>query len=221
MKKSFIIIVIIALLMPGCATMQENEKTTIGAGAGAILGAGLGYAIDGGKGAAIGAVAGGLLGGGVGYMMDKQEREFKQELAASQAREQEALMQSVQRERDALIVTFKSDVLFAVNSSTIRPDVFGTGEITRVAQILNQYPDTTIKVVGYTDNTGTEAYNLTLSEQRAIAVKNALAIKGVSANRITTVGMGESNPVADNSTPEGRQFNRRVNIVIEPMQQQG
>jgi len=76
-------------------------------------------------------------------------------------------------------------------------------------------------VVGYTDSTGSETHNQQLSELRANAVKNALVIKGVNTARVTTMGMGESNPIADNSTEAGRQLNRRVNVVIEPMQQQG
>jgi outer membrane protein OmpA-like peptidoglycan-associated protein len=107
-----------------------------------------------------------------------------------------------------------------VNSSTINPGAFGSGEISRVAQIMNKYPDTTIKVIGYTDSTGSEAYNLQLSQQRAVSVMNALAAQGVNTARMTAIGMGESNPIADNSTPEGRMQNRRVNIVIQPYQQQ-
>ena len=232
MKRLIVFVLIIALVLPGCATMQENKKTTIGAAAGTIIGAGVGYAIGrNGTGAAVGAVVGSLLGGGLGYMMDKQEREFKQTLADAQAREQAAIqqgnqreqtaiMQGVQREKDALVLTFKSDVLFDTNSSTIKPVAYSSGEIDRVAQILNKYPDSTIKVVGYTDSTGSDSYNQQLSEQRANAVKNALFLKGVSASRMTALGMGKSNPIADNSTPEGRQLNRRVTIVIEPTQQQ-
>jgi len=232
MKRCFVLVLIVGLIMPGCATMQENKKTTIGAAAGTIVGAGVGYAI--GKdatGAAVGAVVGGLLGGGIGYMMDRQEREFKQALAESQAREQAtiqqgnqreqaAIMQGVQREKDAIVLTFKSDVLFDTDSSTIKPGAYSSGEIDRVAQILNNYPDTTIKIIGYTDSTGSDSYNQQLSEQRANAVKNALVVKGVNASRMTALGMGKANPVADNSTPEGRQLNRRVTIVVEPTQQQ-
>ena len=221
MKHVLVVLLIAALILPGCATMKENPKTTIGAGAGAVLGAGVGYAIGGGKGAAIGAVVGGLAGGVIGHYMDKQEREFKQALAESQAREQDAIMQGVQREKDAIILTFKSDVMFDTNSSVIKPAAYASGEIDRVAQILNRYPDTTIKVAGYTDNTGPESYNLQLSEQRANAVKNALAIKNVQAARITAMGMGESNPIADNATEGGRQLNRRVSIIIEPTPQAG
>jgi len=221
MKHVVAVLLILALIMPGCAAMQENKKTTIGAGAGAVVGAGVGYAIGGGKGAAIGALVGGLAGGVIGHYMDKQEREFKQALAESQAREQMAIMQGVQREKDALILTFKSDVMFDTNSSVIKPAAYASGEIDRVAQILNRYPDTTIKVVGYTDSTGAETYNQQLSEQRANAVKNALVVKNVQTARISALGMGESNPIADNATEGGRQLNRRVAIIIEPTQQAG
>jgi outer membrane protein OmpA-like peptidoglycan-associated protein len=221
MKQVVVVLLIVALILPGCAAMQENKKTTIGAGAGAVLGAGVGYAIGGGKGAAIGAVVGGLAGGVIGHYMDKQEREFKQALAESQAREQAAIMEGVRREKDALILTFKSDVMFDTNSSVIKPAAYASGEIDRVAQILNRYPDTTIRVVGYTDSTGAESYNQQLSEQRANSVKNALVVKNVQTARISALGMGESNPIADNATEGGRQLNRRVNIIIEPTQQAG
>jgi outer membrane protein OmpA-like peptidoglycan-associated protein len=221
MKKICALLLVAALIMPGCAAMQENKKTTIGTGAGAVVGAGVGYAIGGGKGAAIGAVVGGLAGGVIGHYMDKQEREFKQALAESQAREQAAIMDGVRREKDALILTFKSDVMFDTNSSVIKPAAYASGEIDRVAQILNRYPDTTIKVVGYTDSTGSETHNQQLSEQRANAVKNALVVKNVNTARISALGMGESNPIADNATEGGRQLNRRVNIIIEPTQQAG
>jgi outer membrane protein OmpA-like peptidoglycan-associated protein len=130
-------------------------------------------------------------------------------------------MQGVQREQDALIITFKSDVMFDTNSSIIKSAAYASGEIDRVAQILNRYPDTTIKVVGYTDNTGSESYNQQLSGQRANAVKNALVVKNVQTARISALGMGESNPIADNTTEGGRQLNRRVAIIIEPTPQAG
>ena len=220
MKKLLAAVLVIVLILPGCATMQEYQKTTIGAAAGTILGAGLGYAIGGGRGAAAGAVLGGLVGGGIGYMMDKQEKEFKQQLAASQAQTQAAILAGVKKEQDAIILTFKSDVLFSVNSSAIKQAAYSSGEISRVAQIMNKYPDTTIQITGYTDSTGSEAHNQQLSQQRAVSVLNAMAAQGVNLSRMTAIGMGESNPIADNSTAEGRMLNRRVNIKIQPYQQQ-
>ena len=221
MKHVLVVLLIAALILPGCATIKENPKTAIGAGVGAVVGAGVGAAVGGGKGAAIGAVVGGLAGGLIGHYMDKQKREFDQLLAESQAREQAAIMQGVQKEQNAIILTFKSDVMFDTNSSVIKPAAYASGEIDRVAQILNKYQDTTIKVVGYTDSTGSETYNLQLSEQRANSVKNALVVKNVNAARITALGMGESNPIADNATEGGRQLNRRVAIIIEPTPQAG
>ena len=221
MKHVLVVLLIAALILPGCATIKENPKTAIGAGVGAVVGAGVGAAVGGGKGAAIGAVVGGLAGGLIGHYMDKQKREFDQLLAESQAREQAAIMQGVQKEQNAIILTFKSDVMFDTNSSIIKSAAYASGEIDRVAQILNRYPDTTIKVVGYTDSTGSESYNQQLSEQRANSVKNALVVKNVQAARISALGMGESNPIADNTTEGGRQLNRRVAIIIEPTPQAG
>ncbi len=221
MKHVLVVLLIAALILPGCATIKENPKTAIGAGVGAVVGAGVGAAVGGGKGAAIGAVVGGLAGGLIGHYMDKQKREFDQLLAESQAREQAAIMQGVQKEQNAIILTFKSDVMFDTNSSVIKSAAYASGEIDRVAQILNRYPDTTIKVVGYTDSTGSESYNQQLSEQRANSVKNALVVKNVQTARISALGMGESNPIADNTTEGGRQLNRRVAIIIEPTPQAG
>ena len=124
---------------------------------------------------------------------------------------------SIQREQDVLTVTFKSDIMFGVDSAALKPGAFD--ELSRVARVLNQYPQTSITIAGHTDSTGTEAHNQQLSERRAANVKNALVGEGVNPARMTAVGYGESRPVADNTTPEGRQMNRRVTILIKPQQQ--
>lgn len=121
---------------------------------------------------------------------------------------------SVSREGNLLALTFKGDVTFDTNSSVVRPGLIS--EIDRVARILNQYPNTVIRVEGHTDSKGSAAYNTDLSDRRANAVKNLLIQRGVSTSRIETVGFGETMPVATNDTEAGRQKNRRVEVKIAP-----
>lgn len=226
MKRVVIVLISIALIAGGCSTLQEHKKTAIGTAAGAAVGAGVGAAIDGGKGAAIGAAVGALAGGVIGYMFEKQEREFKQALAdaegASIRREQrvleDATNEAARRDIEVLVLTFQGDVWFDTGSSALKAGAYD--EIDRVAAILNRYPETSIRVEGHTDSTGSESFNQDLSEKRAIAVKNALLSKNVAATRIQTIGYGESKPVASNDTEGGRQLNRRVEIVIVPPAQQ-
>lgn len=214
MKKSVTaIIIIIAFALTGCAEMNKTQKgAAIGAGIGTAVGAGVGYAVGGKKGAAIGAgtglLVGGLSGAAIGKYMDNQERELREGLARTEAA-------SIQREQDILAVTFKADFMFDVNSSVIKPGAYQ--EIDRVAEVLNKYPQTRIRIEGHTDSTGSEDYNLKLSQQRAEAVKNALVTRGIDSARIETVGLGESSPIADNTTEAGRQMNRRVKVVIIPI----
>jgi outer membrane protein OmpA-like peptidoglycan-associated protein len=195
--------------------MTKTQKgAAIGTGIGAAAGAGLGQAIGGDTkgtllGAGIGAVVGGLAGGSIGRYMDNQEASMRQQLAGVEGA-------NIQRNADLLAVTFKSDVLFDTNSAALKAGSYD--EISRVSQVLNQYPETTIMIAGHTDSTGSDTYNQQLSEQRAMAVKNALAGQGVNPARMTAVGYGESRPIADNNTESGRQTNRRVAITITPRQ---
>ncbi|MCK4537146.1 MAG: OmpA family protein, partial [Desulfuromonadales bacterium] len=158
-------------------------------------------------GAGIGAVLGGVAGGSVGRYMDNQEAALRQQFAASENA-------NIQRNANLLAVTFKSDVLYDIDSATLKPGAYT--EIGRVAQVLNQYPQTTIMVAGHTDSSGSETYNQNLSERRATSVKNALIDQGVAAMRIAASGYGEAQPVASNYTAEGRQLNRRVVVTIAP-----
>jgi outer membrane protein OmpA-like peptidoglycan-associated protein len=123
---------------------------------------------------------------------------------------------NIQRNADMLAITFKSDVLFATNSEALKAGSYD--EISRVAQVLNQYPETTIMIAGHTDSTGSDTYNQQLSERRAMSVKNALTGQGVNPARMSAVGYGESKPIADNNNESGRQINRRVEISITPRQ---
>lgn len=216
MKRFVVLAVAVALLAGGCAQpMTRTQKgTAVGAGTGAVVGAGLGQLIGGDTegtliGAGIGAALGGTAGGFFANYMEKQEMAMNQALVGVEGA-------SVQRDAQVLAVTFKSDLLFDVNSSAVKPG--GYDELQRVARVLNDFPQTNILIAGHTDSTGSEAYNQNLSEQRAAAVKNSLAGYGVSAMRLTTIGYGETRPIASNATESGRQMNRRVAITITPNQ---
>lgn len=228
MKKLMIWTSIVAVVLMGCAT-QTQTGGLAGAGIGAAVGAGAGQAIGRNTkgtllGAAIGAAVGGLAGTAIGAYMDKQENSMRQALGNSEAasiqREQEVLSQaeasSTKKSLDVLTVTFKSDYLFAVNSSTLLPGAYD--ELQRVSKVLTQYPETNIRIGGHTDSTGSEAANQKLSERRAESVKNALIGMGVNPARLTTIGFGEGKPIASNNTEAGRQQNRRVEIRIVPQQ---
>ena len=106
------------------------------------------------------------------------------------------------------------DVLFATDSATLRPDL--TYDLRAVAGSLNRYPDSSVEVIGHTDNSGAAAYNQDLSQRRATSVAQVLRDAGVQGNRLAAYGRGEDQPVASNLTPEGRAANRRVEIIIRP-----
>jgi outer membrane protein OmpA-like peptidoglycan-associated protein len=214
LKKFLTIIIVASVVLAGCAAPQNKQEkgTRYGAAGGAAVGALLGQAIGGNTqatriGAGLGALAGGVIGNQVGKNMDEQEAAMRRELAAVDAA-------NIQRTADVLAVTFKSDYLFAVGSANLNAGAFN--EISRVSRVLNQYPDTSIQVAGHTDSTGSEQTNKVLSENRADNVKNALVGQGVNPSRISTIGFGESAPIADNSNEAGQQLNRRVVITIQP-----
>ncbi len=198
---------------------RTQSGTGIGAGVGAAVGAGLGQAIGRDTtstliGMGAGAVAGGLAGGMIGNYMDKQEAALQQSFAASR---QAANMVSVQRQQDNIMVNLKSDYLFSTGSANLSPGAYE--DLERAATVMNQYPQTYIRVEGHTDATGSPQSNQQLSEQRAQAVANALMARGVAPARIQTVGYGATRPIAPNNTDSGKQMNRRVTMVIIPMQQ--
>jgi outer membrane protein OmpA-like peptidoglycan-associated protein len=214
--RHFSFLALVVLLFWGCAQPQTKSQqgAVYGTAIGGAVGAGLGQVIGGNTkstlvGAGIGAALGGVAGYSIGQYMDQQEAALQQQFAASDAA-------NIQRNADILAVTFKSDVLFDINSATLKPGAYQ--EINRVAQVLLQYPQTNIQIAGHTDSTGSEVYNQELSERRATSVLNALINQGVAPARMRTIGFGESQPVADNATEAGRQLNRRVVITIAPQQ---
>lgn len=186
---------------------DPNRNTRSGAVVGGMLGAATGALVSDNR--ARGAVIGGILGAGtgavVGNNLDKQEAELRRDLG-NQAR--------ITNTGDRLIVSMPQDILFATDSATLRPDL--QGDLRTVATSLNSYPDTTVQVVGHTDNSGAASYNQALSERRAGAVASVLINSGVSAGRVRTFGAGEDQPIASNLDPQGRAQNRRVEIIIAP-----
>jgi outer membrane protein OmpA-like peptidoglycan-associated protein len=203
---------VVLLLASGCATnpdgTKEYKRTAIGALAGAAVGAGSGALIAGrghrGTGALIGGVVGAAGGGAIGNYMDRQAAEMKRKLPEA----------AVAREGDKLYVALPSGILFDVDKYNVKPAA--RDSIAKAAEVLVKYPDTSITVEGHTDSTGKPEYNQKLSERRADAVRDLLAKDGVPTSRMSVMGYGATDPVADNSTPEGRQSNRRVQLEIRP-----
>jgi outer membrane protein OmpA-like peptidoglycan-associated protein len=197
MRKSFLLVVLVAAL-GACAT--PGERTAIGAGGGAAVGAGVGAIAGGWEGAAIGALVGGVAGGAIGNYLDKQAQELKE-------------VANARRTEDGILVDLKSSLLFSTNSAVIRPAA--VEQVAKLGDILAKYPRDRIRIKGYTDSTGTDAYDEQLSLHRAEAVRDVLESRGVSRRQMLVEGAGKSNPIADNSTPEGRAENRRVELHID------
>ncbi|RKF20513.1 OmpA family protein [Altericroceibacterium spongiae] len=199
----------------GCVTdpntgERKVSRTAIGGVGGAGLGYLLGGLIGGDTARILGAGIGGVAGGAVGYKMDQQIKELKEQTAGSGVDVTET------PDGDAILVNLP-DVTFAVDSTTISPSF--RDALDNVASSLSQYPDSLVDVMGHTDSTGSDSYNLDLSRRRADSVANYLVSRGVSRARIETVGYGEQYPVADNTTESGRALNRRVEIKITPITQ--
>ncbi|MCX2837062.1 MULTISPECIES: OmpA family protein [Salinimicrobium] len=199
------------IMFVGCdATRNANNKqkgTVIGATGGAVLGGVVGNNVGDGNtalGAIIGGVVGGAAGAYIGNRMDKQAQEIEQEIPGAE----------VERVGEGINVTFDetSGIYFATEKYAIEGQ--SREALQKLANILQEYPDTNILVEGHTDSTGSDAYNLTLSKNRAQAVTNFLTSQGISGGRIDTKWYGESQPKYDNSTVEGRSKNRRVELAI-------
>jgi outer membrane protein OmpA-like peptidoglycan-associated protein len=213
-KAPLIIAVAAAVALAGCAatedfaTNPEKQKTRQGAGIGAAGGAVAGLLIEGGwQGALIGAGIGALAGGAVGNYQDKQEKKLRQQMAGTGV--------EVVRKGDNITLDMPGNVTFAFDSAALNPQF--NSVLDKVAQTLLEYDQTVIQIAGHTDSTGSHAYNMKLSDQRAASVKSYLAGHGVPGQRMHTIGAGPDHPIADNATEEGRAQNRRVEITIVPV----
>jgi outer membrane protein OmpA-like peptidoglycan-associated protein len=197
MKKLIIVFSSMILLLTSCAS--ENKRAYAGAGIGAAAGAGIGALLGKGKGAAIGAVLGGAVGGYVGHRMDNQAKELEK-------------IAETKRTEQGLVTKLKSDILFDTGKANLKAEA--KTNLAQMAEIMKKYPENVLTINGYTDNSGKEATNATLSAKRAEAVKAQLIASGLTEAAIATKGLGSANPVADNAKADGRKQNRRVEIEI-------
>jgi len=199
------------MMLTSCEAVKnannQQKGTVIGTAAGAVIGGVLGNNLGKGKNAPAGAVLGGIVGGVAGNVigrnMDKQAKEIKETLPGAE----------VERVGEGIKVTMKENMVnFGFDSSDLTPAA--KANLDKLAQVLKNNIDTNINIYGHTDSKGTDAYNLSLSERRAAAVKNYLVSQGVSASRMFTMGVGEREPIASNDTDAGRAENRRVEFAI-------
>jgi len=201
-----------ALVLTACTTnpytgeQQASKAATYGAGAAAVCG--LVGAIDSGKHARNAALGCGIVGAGVGAYMDVQEAKLKEELQGTGVQ--------VVREGDNIRLIMPGNITFETDSYNLRSSFYSV--LNSVGQVLSKYADTTLRVSGHTDNTGSRQYNQTLSERRAGSVADYLATREVDRARMLVEGMGFDQPIADNGSAAGRAQNRRVELYILPNQ---
>jgi outer membrane protein OmpA-like peptidoglycan-associated protein len=205
--RKFIVLFLLGVMIAGvhgsCGMSKTAEGAAIGTMAGAAVGGIIGHQTGNtAAGAIIGGAIGGAAGAYIGNYMDKQAEEMQRDLEGAK----------IERVGEGIKITFDSGILFDVNKAALRPEA--QTNLTKLATILNKYADTNILIEGHTDSDGTEEYNLELSRNRAASVSNYLAGLAVAPSRFTTMGYGESQPIASNDTAEGKQQNRRVEIAI-------
>lgn len=207
MQHTTIALAVTALLVVGCETPRQTQ-TAVGTGAGVAAGAALGGAIGGGRGAAVGAGVGGGIGAAVGYNWEAVKERLGMATKGS------AVQVSEQKD-GSLKVNVPGSVSFASGSAALEPRLFPT--LDRIAGTLNEYPATTIDVVGHTDSHGSLEANRTLSRNRAAAVVEYFRQRGIARDRMTLETRGELEPIADNATEAGRAQNRRVEMLVRPV----
>ncbi|KKC35284.1 cell envelope biogenesis protein OmpA [Devosia epidermidihirudinis] len=218
MKSKILVAIAATLALTACSTNPYTGESQlsntaggalIGTGGGALAGALVGAAVGGDPrvGALIGAGVGGLTGAAIGNYMDKQEAELRAQLQGTGV--------SVTRVGDQIILNMPSNITFATDQSTVQPSFNQT--LVSVALVLKKYDRSIVDVYGHTDSQGNDAYNLSLSQRRAVSVATILANQGIDQRRFFIEGKGKSSPIASNATEQGRAQNRRVEIQLSPI----
>ncbi|MBL4751315.1 MAG: OmpA family protein [Amylibacter sp.] len=201
--------ILCAFTLSACAdvTNSPQKNTVQGIGIGAATGAIAGLILGNDKkDVLIGTAAGAIIGGVVGNRLDAQEAALRDSLTSKGT--------IIRNTGSELIVTLPERITFDTDSTYVRDNF--RSEISKIADNLNEYSDTTVDVIGHTDSTGSEEYNQALSADRAYSVANILTDQGVDNDRIVSYGRGETSPLASNDTESGKAENRRVEIVIRP-----
>lgn len=215
MKKylTHFMVAILAFTLAGCQAIQTRDPYTgeqkmshtaqkgmIGAGVGAVAGA----LANGKKGALTGLLFGGAVGGGIGYYMDQQEAELAQVLQGTGV--------SVTRVGDDIVLNMPGNVTFDSGSAHVSSRFYPV--LRSVSLVMQKFDKSNMAIGGHTDSVGSAEKNLELSNMRAESVRDFLASQNITYHRIVTHGFGESSPAVSNDTSEGREANRRVEIVI-------
>jgi len=214
----FVIVAVSASVVAGCYTTdaytgnRQVSSTAKGAGIGALAGAAVGMLTGGDsrnrkKNALIAAGVGALAGGAVGNYMDRQEAKLRAQLQGTGV--------GVVRDGNNITLNMPGNITFKTNSSDLQPDFFAV--LNSVSLVLKEYDKTILEIAGHTDSTGTPQYNQALSERRAATVAQYLESQGLNAQRVITVGAGQTRPIASNDTEQGRAANRRVELTLEPI----
>ena len=202
---------LVAVMGVACATDDPHRKAKTGAAIGAVSGAVIGHQIHSKNGRYFGAAVGALTGAAVGNYMDKQQRSMEQKLAAERSDNE---IRVTRIDDETLKLELSSEASFDVNSASVKSSF--QNSLNKVGTVIAEYDQTAVHIIGYTDSTGSENYNLQLSQKRARAVQQYLNGQSVDRRRMRTAGRGETQPVADNSTASGRSQNRRVEIYLKP-----
>jgi outer membrane protein OmpA-like peptidoglycan-associated protein len=211
--KKLVCLTVMLTMLAACATdpysgESKVSKTAWGAGIGTAIGAGIGALAGGEKGALIGAGIGAAAGAGTGGYMDYQASQLRKELTGTGVQ--------VRKVDEMIYLVMPGNITFNTNEAYIKQSFQPV--IVSIAKVLKKFDKTAVQVNGYTDNTGSDAINNPLSVKRANAVADFLKIQGVAANRVIANGYGSANPIASNATAEGREKNRRVEVVLINMQ---
>lgn len=209
-QTRLIVIAASLVLSSACATNDPNFRTKTGVAIGAVAGGVIGNQSSSKNGKYVGAVVGALTGAAVGNYMDKQQKKLEERLARERQDNKVAITRI---DEETLRLDVRSEASFDINSASIQANF--QDSLDTMAEIIGEYDQTAVHVIGHTDSTGTHSYNQQLSEKRATAVTRYLNRSGVDKERMRFSGMGETKPIDDNSTSSGRSKNRRVEIYLK------